>query len=159
MPVITPNSMYFTLKQKFLPLTWKTWGWQREEEKKIVIIPWLVPVWLLWPHLEYVHEECCWKNCYWKKCCNAVMVVFLLPVLPAVVATKYLADCFMFLNRLERLLHLKKNKNCTERQFWIQLRLCGLCSFSKKFLTLSIYIKVEVWGVKMKPFTEFLETL
>lgn len=38
------------------------------------------------------------------------MAVFLLPVFPAVVATKYLADCFMLLNRLEISLHLKKKK-------------------------------------------------
>lgn len=70
------------------------------EEKKIVIIPWLVLAWLLWPHLEYVVERRCWK-----KCCSVVMTVFLLPVFPASVATKYLTDCFMFLNRLEISFH------------------------------------------------------
>lgn len=67
-----------------------------------MIIPWLVTVWVLWPHLEYVDEKYCWK-----KCCNVVMAVFFLPVFAAVVAIKYLADCFMFLNRLEISLQLK----------------------------------------------------
>lgn len=64
-----------------------------------------MPGWVLWSHLEYVDEKCWWKKCY-----CVVMAVFLLPLFPAVVATKYLAGYLVFLKGWKCLLIKKKKR-------------------------------------------------
>lgn len=137
MPVITP-AVYTVLSSKNSCKLHKNLKLMERRERKECYHPLAQSI-----YGYYDHRQSMWRRnaAVWSWLC-------VLPVGPVVMATEYLADWFMFLNRLEISLYLKKSLFIRVLK-WGMTAACALIRASvRNSYPVAFFFKARVWGSK-----------